>query len=109
MNVIEWFRTLFNHRSIIRDIEQERVALQSELESLKQEKDSLEQSIRCRDHALTSLALQFNPVDLTPVVVREVFRRPTYAERQRQYERQNQLRFRQMDEARIRREQQETK
>lgn len=107
--LIEFFQTLFTHRRVIQKLEAQKLEHFRLALIQTQTISQLEQAIRSRDHALSSLAAP-DPVQIEqPIVVREVFRRPTYAEQQRQYERQNQLRFRQMDEARVRREQQETK
>lgn len=99
MTIREWFHQLFNFVSIIRDLKTQVSHKDGALGVLADRFREQDAAISTLSHALVYITTP-PPVEVEqPVVVREVFRRPTYTQVVRQYERQNSARFRAIDEA----------
>jgi hypothetical protein len=88
---MNWFYQFFNFRKVIGILTVQLFAAEGKIVEL-------EQAIRCRDHALASLATP--PVET--VVSREPIklRRRTYAEEAQFFERQNSARWRDLEKQR---------
>lgn len=95
MTIIGFLRTLWHHR---RMLQAQLVIIRSQKEQIAE----LEQAIRCRDHALASLATPPQENVEEPVLKPVRFQRRSYREEQLFQERQMSGRFREIDAKRRR-------